>query len=331
MTILVTGGGGFLGFAIVRLLLANGEQVRTLNRSAYPALDALPVEQVRGDLRDADVVDAAVAGCDTVFHVAAKAGYWGSLAEYSAINVGGTENVLRACRRHGVKKLIYTSSPSVIHHGGDVEGVDESVPYPKHYGSPYPATKAQAERPILAADDKDLSTVALRPHLIWGPGDNHLVPRVVARARAGRLRQVGSKPCLIDTIYIDDAAQAHLDAWRRLETGSACAGRVYFISQGDPRPSWDIINGMVVAAGLPPVNKRIPFWLAFAVGTLLETFYSIARLSGEPVMTRFLARQLSTAHWYDISAARRDLGFAPSLSIEEGFERLGEHLRTQGG
>ena len=266
MTILVTGGGGFLGLAIVRLLVKAGEEVRTFNRGAYAELDALPVEQIRGDLVNAQQVDAAVAGCDTVFHVAAKAGYWGWLEEYQAINVGGTENILRACRCHGVKKLIYTSSPSVIHGGGDIEGVDESVPYPSHYESPYPATKAEAERRVIAANDETLSTVSLRPHLIWGPGDNQLVPRVVSRARSGRLRQVGAKPRLIDTIYIDNAAQAHLDACRQLQPGAACAGRCYFISQGDPWPSWDIINGMVMAAGLPAVTKRVPFWLAYGLG-----------------------------------------------------------------
>ena len=329
MKALVTGGGGFLGLAIVRQLLERQVSVRTLNRSAYPSLDALPVEQHRGDIADAAVVDAAVAGCDAVFHVAAKAGVWGSWSDYTRTNVAGTKHVIQACRQHEVAKLIYTSSPSVVHGGGDIEGSDESLAYPARYKAPYPATKARAEQLVLAANSDSMATVSLRPHLIWGPGDNHLVPRIVSRARAGRLWQVGSAPRLIDTVYVDNAAEAHLLAYERLAPDQPCAGRAYFISQGEPVPSWKMINDIVAAAGLPPVTRRMPAWAAYTLGAVLEFVYGLLRRKAEPPMTRFLARQLATAHWYDISAARQDLGYTPRISIEEGLERLSAHLRGE--
>ena len=234
MNALVTGGGGFLGGAIVRRLRARGDEVRSLSRGRYPALRRPRRQQIQGDVADAGAVDAAVAGCDVVFHVAAKAGVWGRYAEYHRANVVGTENVLAACRRHGVRRLVYTSSPSVVFDGRDMEGVDESVPYPAHYEAHYPQTKAEAERLVLAANGPDLATVALRPHLIWGPGDNHLVPRILARGRAGRLRRIGRANKLIDSIYIDNAADAHLLAADRLAPGSPVAGKAYFISNGEP-------------------------------------------------------------------------------------------------
>ena len=191
MKALVTGGGGFLGAAIVRGLLARGTAVRSFSRQSYPALDALGVEQVQGDIADTAAVTAAARGCGVVFHVAAKPGIWGDYAGYHRTNVVGTSSVIAACRAAGVQRLIYTSSPSVVFDGRDMEGVDESVPYPAHYEAHYPRTKALAEQAVIAANDAQLATVSLRPHLIWGPGDNHLLPRMVARARAGQLRRIG--------------------------------------------------------------------------------------------------------------------------------------------
>ena len=333
MKALVTGGGGFLGGAIVRLLRARGDEVRSLARGDYPALRVLGVEQVRGDLADRAAVHEAAAGCDTVFHVAAKAGIWGPGAEYRKINVEGTRNVLDACRARGVRRLVYTSSPSVVFHGRDMEGVDESAPYPARFEAPYPATKAEAERLVLAANGPDLATVSLRPHLIWGPGDNHLVPRIIARARAGRLRRIGREPKLVDSIYIDNAAEAHVRAGDRLNPGAAVAGRAYFLSQGEPRPLWDLVNGILRAAHLSPVTRTIPVPAARLAGAILEATYRLLAIRSEPPMTRFLARELSTAHWFNITAARRDLGYEPRVSIDEGLERLEQWLteeRTRG-
>jgi nucleoside-diphosphate-sugar epimerase len=327
MMALVTGGGGFLGGAIVRRLLGRGDSVRSLARNHYPALESLGVEQHQGDVADAGAVLKATAGCDVVFHVAARAGIWGRYNDYYRANVVGTENVLDACRQHGIRRLVYTSSPSVVFNGRDMEGVDESAPYPDHYEAHYPRTKAMAEQMVLRANGPDLATVALRPHLIWGPGDNHLIPRLLARARAGRLRRIGRDVKRIDSVFVDNAADAHLLAADRLAPGSTIAGRAYFISQGEPVPIWDLVNRILHAAGLGPVTRSMPFGVAYAAGWLLEKWYGLLRREEEPPMTRFLARELATAHWFDIGAARRDLGYEPAVSIEEGLRRLEEFFK----
>jgi 2-alkyl-3-oxoalkanoate reductase len=327
MKALVTGGGGFLGSAIVRRLLARGNKVRSYSRNRHPELDALDAEQIQGDIADLAGVEKAVADCQLVFHVAAKAGIWGRLRDFQQANVEGTLNIILACRKHGTGRLVYTSSPSVIFTGEDMAGVDESVPYPPHYEAHYPRTKAEAERLVLQANGSGLATVALRPHLIWGPGDNHLVPRIISRARAGRLHRIGRRSPLIDHIYIDNAADAHILAADRLGTDSPLAGNAYFLSQGEPIPLWDLVNRILDAAGLPPVRRSIPTGIAHAMGWLLEGSYTLLGWQNEPPMTRFLARLLSTDHWFDISAARRDLGFEPAVSTEEGFRRLRQSLQ----
>ncbi|MEE8218223.1 MAG: NAD-dependent epimerase/dehydratase family protein [Vicinamibacteria bacterium] len=329
MKALVTGGGGFLGGAIVRLLRERGDEVRSFARGAYPALEEAGVEVHRGDLGDAPAVSRAVRGMDVVFHVAALPGVWGPYEEYHRANVTGTENVLAACRGHEVRRLVFTSTPSVVHGGSDIEGGDESLPYAATFSAHYPRTKAMAERMVLAADGERLSTVALRPHLVWGPGDNHLVPRIVARGRAGRLRLIGDRPNVVDTVYVDNAADAHLAAADRLAPEAPCAGKAYFISNGEPLPLAEITNGILAAAGLPPVTKRIPVPVAIALGGLAELVYAGLRIRSEPPLTRFVARQLSTAHWFDISAARRDLGYEPRVSIEEGLRRLAASFSTR--
>ena len=328
MKALVTGGGGFLGFAIVQRLVARSDHVRSLARGEYPQLKSLGVDTNRGDIADPAAVDAAVAGCDTVFHVAARAGVGGSYQHYHRPNVTGTQNVIEACRRHGVTRLVFTSSPSVVFDGTDQRNVDESEPYPSKYLAHYPRTKALAEQLVLNANGPDLATVSLRPHLIWGPGDNHLVPRIVSRARAGRLRLVGSGTNLVDSVYIDNAADAHLLAADRLQPQAALAGKAYFISNDEPMPIGKLINGIVTAAGLAPVTRTISPRAAYVIGAVLETAYGLLRLSAEPPMTRFVARQLATSHWFDITAARRDLGYDPAVSIDQGMLRLKESLAS---
>ncbi len=326
MRVLVTGGGGFLGRGICRRLVERGDDVRSIARGEYPELHAMGVEALRGDIADADAVLAAAEGCDAIVHTAAKAGDWGSRDSYHRPNVIGTHNVLEACRTHRVGKLVYTSTPSVVHAGGDIEGVDETAPYPDHFEAWYPETKAIAERLVLEANGPSLSTVALRPHLVWGPGDNHLTPKILERGAAGRLRRIGKQPKLIDVVYIDNAVDAHILALDRLEPGAACAGKAYFISQGKPVSTWQMIDDLLAAGGLPPTEKRVSLGTALVAGTLIEWAWRLLPLQGDPPMTRFLARQLATAHWYDISAAQRDLGYTPKVSIEEGLERLREHL-----
>jgi nucleoside-diphosphate-sugar epimerase len=329
MKVLVTGGGGFLGKAIVKLLLARGDQVRSFSRSCYPELEALGVEHCSGELSDPDAVKRAAEGCDIVFHVAAKAGVWGPYEEFYRANVLGTKNVLAACRHHQLQRLVYTSSPSVVFDGTDMEGVDESVPYPEHFEAFYPQTKAEAEQLVLKANDDLLATVALRPHLIWGPEDNHLVPRILERGAKGALRRIGTRECLVDTIYIDNAAQAHLQAAEQLDINSPVAGKAYFLSQGEPLPVWDVVNRILAAGDLPPVTRSISPELAYKVGGLLEKVYTLLHLKGEPRMTRFVAKELSTAHWFDLSAAKRDFGYQPQVSFDEGMQRLRSWLETR--
>ena len=324
MKILVTGGGGFLGLALCRGLRERGHEVVSFQRRHSPQLAALGVGQVRGDLADAHAVMHAAAGAGAVFHNAAKAGAWGSYDSYHQANVVGTRNVLAACRAHGIGRLVHTSTPSVTHratHPVEGLGADE-VPYGEDLQAPYAATKAIAEREVLAASDASLAVVALRPRLIWGPGDVQLLPRLVERARAGRLRIVGSGDNLVDTTYIDNATQAHFDAFERLAPGAACAGKAYFISNGEPRPMREVLNALLAAAGAPPVRKTISFRTAYRIGAACDWLWPLLRLAGEPPMTRFLAEQLSTPHWYSMEPARRDFGYVPRVSFDEGLTRL---------
>ena len=332
MKALITGAGGFLGGAILRQWLAKGHTARSYSRSTYPDLQALRVEQLQGDLADAEKLQHAIQGCEIVFHVAAKAGVWGSHAEYVNINVLGTSNVITGCLAAGVRHLVYTSSPSVTFDGRDQECVNESVPYPKKFLANYPWTKAMAEESVLKSNGKALNTVALRPHLIWGPGDNHLIPRLIERARLGKLRLIRNGGKLVDTTYIENAAEAHILAAEKLITNgqkAACAGKAYFISNGEPQTMDQIINGILHAAGLPPVTRSISPSLAYMAGATLECMYGLLGRKNEPPITRFVARQLSTAHWFDLSAAKRDLGYVPKISIQDGLKKLAEHFKQK--
>lgn len=329
----MTGGGGFLGSALCRALVERGCTVTSYSRGTYPALAALGVRQVQGDLGSlADLADA-LEGMEAVFHVAAKAGHWGEFRDYFDANVRGTRNVIAGCRMHGVPILIHTSTPSVAHAGRvPVEGGNESsAPVASRYKAAYPATKAVAERIVCAENDASLRTIALRPRLIWGPGDNHLLPRLVERARAGRLRFVGDGDNRIDTTYIDNAVEAHLKALDALtgKLAGRCVGKAYFISNGEPQPIRDVVNRLLAAAGVPAVAATIPYRAAYTLGALLEGVYTALDLRGEPLMTRFLAEQLATPHWYDIGAARRDFGYVPVMSMVEGFVRLADWWRAR--
>jgi nucleoside-diphosphate-sugar epimerase len=360
LTVLVTGGGGFIGKAVIQRLIARGWAVRNLSRHHYPELDALGVTTIPGDLADPDVCRRACAGCAAIIHVAAKAGVWGPYREYERPNVIGTQNLLAACDQR-VRWFVFTSSPSVVFGGHDMAGVDESVPYPAQHRSAYSATKAQAERAVLAANRPALRTVALRPHLVWGPGDNHIVPRILAQARAGQLRIIGPGDNQVDTTYIDNAADAHLCALDALRTHDPStqppdanqsprrkprkntpltdspgkqpaesprdpAGKAYFISNGEPIVLWDIINGILAAAGEPPITRKVNRRLALTAAGIMEMSHRLLGRAGEPRLTRFVVEEMTSTHWFDISAARRDLGYHPRVTIAEGLEKLRAHL-----
>jgi nucleoside-diphosphate-sugar epimerase len=337
MRVLVTGGGGFLGGYIAKALLARGDQVRSFGRGSYPLLTALGVEVVRGDIRDSAALAVACDGIECVFHTAAIAGIAMDRDSYEAVNRTGTELLLANARRCGVTRFVFTSSPSVVFAGEDQPGVDEKVPYDFGWMESnrafYSHSKACAEQAVLAANSDTLRTCALRPHLIWGPGDTHLVPRLLARARTGRLRRVGEGANLVDITYVENAAEAHLQAADALIVDRPTTkeispgGKAYFISQGEPVSCWRWIDEVLALAELPPVEKSVSREAASRAGAVCEFVYRSLQLRSEPPMSRFLAAQLSTSHWFDISAARNELGYQPRVSTAEGMRRLAEWLR----
>ena len=322
MRILITGGGGFLGSAIATSLNQRGHEVCVLGRRMYPELKE-GIKSVQVDLRDRESTIAACKKNDAVFHLAAIPGIWGERKLFYEVNVNGTRHVIDGCRFHGVKKLIFTSSPSVIYDHSDMENVNESIPYPKFYSCVYPETKAIAERMVLEANNNsDLLTVALRPHLIWGPGDPHIVPRIIEKAKKGHLIQVGEGSNRVDLIYIDNAVEAHIQALNALSKNSPLAGNCYFVSDGEPVILWEWINNLLKNLNIPTVKQKFSFKGAWLLGWVMEIIYRVLRLSGEPPMTRFLASQLGTSHYFDISRARRDFNYQPVVSPQEGMARL---------
>lgn len=333
--VFVTGPGGFLGKALCHHLRAADIEITGFSRSDYPNLKRLGVKIIQGDLANKDQVFDAMKGCDLVFHVASKAGVWGKKSDYISANVTGTENIIRACQKLNIQHLIYTSTPSVTFAGKDENGIDESQPYAEHFLNFYGLSKAMAEKSVLKANglrlqnSEELKTVALRPHLIWGPGDPHLIPRVLQRAQSGKLKLVGKEDKLVDTIYIDNAVYAHLLAAVKLqEKSTACAGKAYFLSNDQPILMADMLNQILACKGMKPVKKRISASLAYTVGTLLEWIYLGLRKDNEPIMTRFVSRQLSTSHYFDISAAKKDLNYRPLVSMEQGMGKLTDSLTS---
>ncbi|MDG1668700.1 MAG: NAD-dependent epimerase/dehydratase family protein [Opitutae bacterium] len=319
MKILVTGGGGFVGGYIVERLLARGYAVRSIGRSPQPELVAKGVEVVCGDLTDATAVSAACEGVNTVFHVAARAGVWGSWESFYRPNVIGTRNVLSACRKWQVKRLVYTSTPSVVFNGDSIRGGDESLPYGKNWLCHYAETKALAEQEALAANSEKLQVVALRPHLIFGPGDPHLLPRVVESVKVGRLRIVGDGSAKVDVSYVGNVADAHLDAFDALERGKG-AGQAYFISQGEPVDLWPWLNSILEGLGQPPLTQKIPLPLAYGIGALCEGAWKVLRRRTDPPITRFVAVELAKDHYFDINKAQHELGYRPRVSMNEALK-----------
>ncbi|SFD13588.1 2-alkyl-3-oxoalkanoate reductase [Pseudoalteromonas denitrificans] len=325
--VFVTGAGGFLGQAICKSLLNANIKVTGFARSAYPSLDALGVTMIQGDIANKEEIKLAMQGCDLVFHVASKAGVWGAKADYFEPNVAGAKNILDVCRDLNIKHLVYTSTPSVTFSGVDENGIDESQPYAKQYLNYYGESKAIAEDMVLKSNNENLKTIAIRPHLIWGPNDPHLVPRVLSRAKAGKLKLIGKEDKLVDTIYIDNAAYAHiLAADALMQPKPICGGKAYFVSNDQPITMAQMLNKILTCANLPPVNKRVPSLAAYIFGSILERVYLMLGRKQEPILTKFVARQLSTSHYFNIDAAKRDLGYQPLVSISQGMTILKKSL-----
>lgn len=329
MPILVTGGGGFLGRHVCKQLLAQGHDVRSIARGDYPALRAMGVETVRGDLTLAPDVHEAARGCDAVIHSAAKVGMWGPREAFVQGNMHATANVIQACEDQGVRALVFTSSPSVTAHPGDTVNGPQDLPYPDTYEAFYPETKARAEQMVLKADRPGLRTTSLRPHLIWGPEDPHMIPRLIERARSGRLKIVGDGQNMVDLTYVDNAAAAHLQALDALlnHPDPAHAGRAYFISDDSPVKLWQWLNALFEEVGVEPVRGKISLKTARRLGAIAERTFRALGVERDPPMTRFVASQLATSHWYDMTPAREDFGYTPPVSPEQGRALLVEWIK----
>lgn len=325
MRILVTGGGGFLGTYIIKELLKNPSyQVTNFSRHSYQHLDQMGVPTIKGDLKKpADIERALLNGFDAIFHVAALAGVWGRYQDFLDINFNGTKNLLEAAKAHGVQRFVYTSSPSVVFGKEELLGVNESQPYPKEFLTPYAETKSMAERLVLQSNNgSTFLTCAIRPHLIWGPGDPHLFPRVIQKGREGKLRIVGDGENLVDIIYVENAALAHILAFEHLEPGSKVCGEAYFVGQERPVKLWDFINQILGFVKIDPVMKNIDVAAAYRLGWLFEKMFKLAGIQKpEPPMTRFVALNLGKSHYFSQDKAKRDFGYHPRISIEEGLKK----------
>lgn len=317
MKVLVTGGRGLLGSAVVAELVSRGHDVTSFQRHASGATG----KEILGDIRDAEAVTRAVTGMDAVVHMAARVTMHGPLAEFEEVNVGGTRTALSAARSAGVGSFVQISSPSVAHAGHAIVGAGADPADPGGARGPYARTKAAGELLALEADGPDFAVVAVRPHLVWGPGDTQLVGRIVERARAGRLFLLDRGRALIDSTYIDNAAEAIAQALERCERPDV-RGRAWVVSNGQPRTVAELLSRMADAAGAPGPRVSVPSGLAIAVGQVLETVWPRLGRSDEPLLTRVIAEQLSTAHWFDQQETRRALDWTPRISLEDGFRRL---------
>ncbi len=331
MKVLVTGGGGFLGRRIVELLLERGDEVSFLARGHYPEVEALGAHGIQADLCDAEAVRSAVHGMDAIIHVAAKAGFYGPVEDYRAINVDGTRNLIDAAEQHDVGKLVYTSTPSVVGYAHECENAPQDTPYAEEHWSPYPETKAEAERMVLAANSEHLATTALRPHLIFGPRDNNLLPRVVDRAKSGKLPIIGDGANKVDMTYVDNAAWAHLDALDALTGADAPnAGKAYFISNDEPVQLWDWLDSFLGDLDIPPIKRKVSLRTATILGNVLEWTHKTFKLKGEPRMTKFVAAGLARSHWYDMQPAKDDFGYHVRVPMDQGTKKTVAWFREAG-
>lgn len=326
---LVTGGGGFVGTAVVKRLLELGVETKVVGRNHYDQLAKQGVECIVGSIADWDVMNRATRDVDMVFHVAALAGIWGAWSDYYTTNVLGTHTVLEVCRKNSVPTMVYTSTPSVVFDRYDIEFGDETLPYPKKFLCNYAKSKVMAEKMVLESGSEGFRTCALRPHLIWGPGDPHLLPRIIESGRKKNLKKVGDGRNLVDISYIDNVAEAHILAAQNLVESGSANGKAYFISQDEPVNLWDWINELFWEMDIDTVEKTVSFKAAYRTGWLLEKVYKTFKLKNEPRMTRFLAEQLAKSHYFSLENAKKDLGYQPVVSTRDGLRRTVEWLHSR--
>ncbi|USQ79414.1 NAD-dependent epimerase/dehydratase family protein [Ornithinimicrobium faecis] len=323
MRFLVTGASGMLGRAVADTLAERGEDVTVLQRRPSGS----PHHEVLGDVADPIAVQAAVDGQDAVIHLAAKVNVVGAWEDYRRTNIEGTRALVEASRAGSVQRFVQVSSPSVAHAGDSLAGVGAGPADPERARGNYARSKAAAELIALGSDGPDLTVTAVRPHLVWGPGDTQLIGRILQRAKAGRLPILGRGTSLVDTTYVTNAADAIVAALDRAEEAR---GRALVVTNGEPRPIGELISDICRAGGAPPPRLRIPARAAWAAGAAVEGVMALSHvLPGvppmtEPPLTRFLAEQLSTAHWFDQRETRQVLDWTPRVSLAEGLELLAE-------
>lgn len=323
MKIFLTGGGGFLGSYIVKLLIEDGHEVTNIGRGDYPNLREIGVETIRGDITDKELLFKSMVGHDACFHVASKVAMWGNTHDFYQQNVIGTENIIESCKVNGIKYLIYTSTPSVVFGRESITGGNEQLPYPKKTFSRYAFSKSIAEKRIIQAATKELITTSLRPHLIFGEGDKNLIPRLIESAKRGKLKIIGNGENQVDVIYVENAADAHIQALNQMiSVPEEVNGQCFFIGQG-PIKLWPFINKILEKYQVKPVKKKVSFRVAFIVGAIVEALLGLMRIyEVHPPMTRFVALQLSKDHYFDHKKAHQVLKWKPKISIEEGLRRI---------
>lgn len=313
--VLVTGASGVLGSGVAQALVAAGAHVTVLQRSP----SGLPgVREIRGSVTNTADVAAAVDEVDAVVHIAAKVSVSGPLAEYEHVNVEGTRLLLEAAQRAGVQRWIQISSPSVAHSGDSIIGAGAQPADPSTARGHYAATKAAGELLALAADSPSFRVLALRPHLMWGPGDTQLTERIIERARQNRLPLLDGGTALVDTLFTVNAVEAIIAG---LTAVDRVHGEALVLTNGQPRPIGEMIRRIAVAGGAQEPTLDLPSGLAKAAGSLIETFWDADKRGDEPPITRFLAEQMSTAHWFDQRRTREVLQWEPRISLDEGFEQ----------
>jgi len=316
MRFLITGVTGFVGNALANTLTAQGHYVVGVGRKEK----SFPFPYIRKDLHDITPEDITpFLPLDGIFHTAAKVGMWGAWSEFERTNVEGTRRLLTIAQALKIPRFVYTSSPSVIANGNDLRNIDERQPYPKSFHAAYPRSKAEAEKLVLRAHTSDFKTIALRPHLIFGPGDTNLIPTIVTKARLGKLPIIGSGKNLCDFSFIEDCVSAHILAMKALNENQNAGGRAYFISQGEPFALWTFINSILAAHGINEITRKIPTSLALALATGAE--FVCRLVNREPPLTRFLVEEMATDHYFDIRAARKELGYVPQFTIQQALEK----------